>query len=317
MRAPVATPPCSAAALRAGRCSATSRFVAGYLLLLPDPVVPDLNALTPERRSQFLLDMSRLGDALVRTTSPVRINYAIFGNVEPALHAHVIPRYRNEPEAHAHGASLDLRLECGAGVRSGGRRAADARRCAPNSRTSARCAHPEWPCGRRYLAYVLEQLEGLAGLRSRRMFAASGCTAAICSSVSSTTTRCSSRPTAAPAPTTSRATCRASCHPRPARSRTGYHQVPADIIEDGEALVTGRASRWPWRWPRRRRSHRRKPAQNGAAKPVKKAAKTQANASAARSLRRSSARAPARCESDRAAIRPAPSRWSRGTHRRA
>jgi diadenosine tetraphosphate (Ap4A) HIT family hydrolase len=74
------------------------QFVHGYLLLLPDPVVADLNALTPENRSQFLIDMSKLGDALVRTTSPVRINYAIFGNVEPALHAHVIPRYRNEPE---------------------------------------------------------------------------------------------------------------------------------------------------------------------------------------------------------------------------
>jgi diadenosine tetraphosphate (Ap4A) HIT family hydrolase len=42
--------------------------------------------------------MSRLGDALMRVASPVRINYAIFGNVEPALHAHVIPRYRSEPE---------------------------------------------------------------------------------------------------------------------------------------------------------------------------------------------------------------------------
>ena len=88
-----------------GRCASGwavfghQQFVQGYLLLLPDPVVPDLNALTPERRSQFLLDMSRLGDALMLTTSPVRINYAIFGNVEPALHAHVIPRYRTEPEA--------------------------------------------------------------------------------------------------------------------------------------------------------------------------------------------------------------------------
>lgn len=88
-----------------GRCASGwavfghQQFVQGYLLLLPDPVVPDLNALTPERRSQFLLDMSRLGDALMRTTSPVRINYAIFGNVEPALHAHIIPRYRSEPEA--------------------------------------------------------------------------------------------------------------------------------------------------------------------------------------------------------------------------
>jgi diadenosine tetraphosphate (Ap4A) HIT family hydrolase len=87
-----------------GRCASGwaffghQQFVPGYLLLLPDPVVPDLNTLTPERRSQFLLDMSHLGDALLRTTSPVRINYAIFGNVEPALHAHVIPRYRSEPE---------------------------------------------------------------------------------------------------------------------------------------------------------------------------------------------------------------------------
>jgi diadenosine tetraphosphate (Ap4A) HIT family hydrolase len=87
-----------------GRCASGwavfghQQFVPGYLLLLPDPVVPDLNALTPENRTQFLLDMSRLGDALMRAASPVRINYAIFGNVEPALHAHVIPRYRTEPE---------------------------------------------------------------------------------------------------------------------------------------------------------------------------------------------------------------------------
>jgi diadenosine tetraphosphate (Ap4A) HIT family hydrolase len=86
-----------------GRCASGwavfghQQFVRGYLLLLPDPVVPDLNALEPAQRSQFLLDMSRLGDALVRVTAPLRINYAIFGNVEPALHAHVIPRYRDEP----------------------------------------------------------------------------------------------------------------------------------------------------------------------------------------------------------------------------
>jgi diadenosine tetraphosphate (Ap4A) HIT family hydrolase len=116
-----------------GRCASgwavfgQQQFVAGYLLLLPDPVVPDLNALTPERRSQFLLDMSRLGDALVRTTAPVRVNYAIFGNVEPALHAHVIPRYRNEPEGHAHGAPVDVRLEQGAALRPGDLRPADAR----------------------------------------------------------------------------------------------------------------------------------------------------------------------------------------------
>ncbi len=74
------------------------QFVKGYVLLLPDPVVPSLNALGQKERTQFLLDMSRVGDALLKVTGSARINYAIFGNVEPALHAHVIPRYTDEPE---------------------------------------------------------------------------------------------------------------------------------------------------------------------------------------------------------------------------
>jgi diadenosine tetraphosphate (Ap4A) HIT family hydrolase len=68
----------------------------GYCLLLPDPVVADLNALAGEGRQQFLLDMAALGDAILRETGAQRINYEILGNVEPALHAHVIPRYAFE-----------------------------------------------------------------------------------------------------------------------------------------------------------------------------------------------------------------------------
>ncbi|HTV50992.1 MAG TPA: HIT domain-containing protein [Steroidobacteraceae bacterium] len=75
------------------------QFVRGYVLLLPDPVVPSLNALAAQERAQFLLDMARLGDALLKVTSALRINYAILGNAEPALHAHVIPRYNEEPPA--------------------------------------------------------------------------------------------------------------------------------------------------------------------------------------------------------------------------
>jgi diadenosine tetraphosphate (Ap4A) HIT family hydrolase len=75
------------------------QFVRGYVLLLPDPVVPTLNALGTQERSQFLVDMTRLGDALLKCTTALRINYAVLGNLEPALHAHVIPRYAEEPEA--------------------------------------------------------------------------------------------------------------------------------------------------------------------------------------------------------------------------
>jgi diadenosine tetraphosphate (Ap4A) HIT family hydrolase len=69
----------------------------GYCLLLPDPVVPDLNALQGDDRIQYLADMGLLGDALKSVTGAVRINYAIFGNVEPALHAHLFPRHADEP----------------------------------------------------------------------------------------------------------------------------------------------------------------------------------------------------------------------------
>lgn len=68
----------------------------GYCLLLPDPVVPDLNALTGAARGRFLADMARLGDAVLAETGAARINYEILGNVEPALHAHVIPRHASE-----------------------------------------------------------------------------------------------------------------------------------------------------------------------------------------------------------------------------
>jgi diadenosine tetraphosphate (Ap4A) HIT family hydrolase len=74
------------------------QFISGYSLLLSDPVVADLNELSGENRSQFLSDMVLIGDALLEATSSFRINYEILGNDDPALHAHIFPRYLNEPE---------------------------------------------------------------------------------------------------------------------------------------------------------------------------------------------------------------------------
>jgi diadenosine tetraphosphate (Ap4A) HIT family hydrolase len=73
------------------------QVIAGYCLLLPDPVVPDLNALPPAEQAAFLADMARVGEALRDLTGAARINYAIFGNLEPALHAHLFPRRETEP----------------------------------------------------------------------------------------------------------------------------------------------------------------------------------------------------------------------------
>jgi len=72
------------------------QITSGYCLLLPDPVVSHLNALVGDARQQFLDDMAALGDAVLEATGAERINYEILGNVEPALHAHVIPRHATE-----------------------------------------------------------------------------------------------------------------------------------------------------------------------------------------------------------------------------
>jgi diadenosine tetraphosphate (Ap4A) HIT family hydrolase len=75
------------------------QVLTGYCLLLPDPVVDHLNILIGAARARFLEDMTLTGDAVLACTGAVRVNYAVFGNVEPALHAHVFPRRADEPAA--------------------------------------------------------------------------------------------------------------------------------------------------------------------------------------------------------------------------
>ncbi len=68
----------------------------GYSLLLADPIRDNLNELSIPSRTQFLLDMSIVGDALIEVLAPDLINYSILGNSDRALHAHIHPRYADE-----------------------------------------------------------------------------------------------------------------------------------------------------------------------------------------------------------------------------
>jgi len=70
----------------------------GYCVLLADPVVESINALDGPQRTQYSLDAIRAGVALLALTDAYRINYETLGNSEPALHTHIIPRYRLEPD---------------------------------------------------------------------------------------------------------------------------------------------------------------------------------------------------------------------------
>jgi len=73
------------------------QFLRGYCLILPDPVVGHLNALSAPDRNTLFHEASVVGDVLLEITDAVRINYEILGNLEPALHLHIFPRYGDEP----------------------------------------------------------------------------------------------------------------------------------------------------------------------------------------------------------------------------
>lgn len=75
----------------------------GYSILLPDPVVDSLNALTRAQRAEYLCDMTLVGDALLEVTGAYRINYAVLCNTDPALHAHIVPRFSTEADEYRKG----------------------------------------------------------------------------------------------------------------------------------------------------------------------------------------------------------------------
>jgi diadenosine tetraphosphate (Ap4A) HIT family hydrolase len=76
------------------------QYLRGYCILLPDPLVPSLNALNAIQQTTYLADMALVGDALLEVTGAYRINYAILGNTDPFLHAHIAPRYLSEPDEY-------------------------------------------------------------------------------------------------------------------------------------------------------------------------------------------------------------------------
>src|SRR5262245_22419382 len=65
----------------------------GWCILIAAPLVKDLNALNESGRTQFLTDMTAVGDVFMKVAGSYRINYSILGNLDPFLHAHIQPRY--------------------------------------------------------------------------------------------------------------------------------------------------------------------------------------------------------------------------------
>ena len=74
-----------------------TQFLPGWGVLLASPRTERLEDMPHAARSQFLADMGLFGEAIGRVCQPRRMNFAIYGNVDPFVHAHLIPRYDWEP----------------------------------------------------------------------------------------------------------------------------------------------------------------------------------------------------------------------------
>lgn len=103
---------------------AANGFRRGYCLLLADPLVSSLDEASGEFQRIFLRDMARVGGAVREVTEAVRCNYGIYGNLDPFLHAHIVPRFADEPEEERTLPPLSLPL----GVRENPATAFDATR---------------------------------------------------------------------------------------------------------------------------------------------------------------------------------------------
>lgn len=69
----------------------------GRCLLVYQHHVEHLTELTPDEGARFFADIQKAARAILATTDAGRMNYAVLGNKEPHLHAHLIPRYSDEP----------------------------------------------------------------------------------------------------------------------------------------------------------------------------------------------------------------------------
>lgn len=82
---------------------ADMQYLPGYAILIGEPHARSLNDISPEQQALFMQDMAVVGDLLMRVTGAYRVNYAILGNTDPYLHAHIVPRYADEPAEYIRG----------------------------------------------------------------------------------------------------------------------------------------------------------------------------------------------------------------------
>lgn len=77
-----------------------NQFMHGYVLVALKRHATELYELSEKELAEFWEDVAKVARAIKTVFSPVKINYAIYGNLCPHLHCHLFPQQiENDPHA--------------------------------------------------------------------------------------------------------------------------------------------------------------------------------------------------------------------------
>jgi len=70
----------------------------GYCVLIYHRHAIELYDLHPSERSHFIDVLATVSEQIAAVCQPAKMNTALFGNIVPHLHCHLIPRYFDDPD---------------------------------------------------------------------------------------------------------------------------------------------------------------------------------------------------------------------------
>lgn len=73
------------------------QYYKGYTLFLFKQHVTELYDIPLKLRSVFLMEMSKVAEAVHKAFSPKKMNYELLGNKCEHMHWHLFPRYESDP----------------------------------------------------------------------------------------------------------------------------------------------------------------------------------------------------------------------------
>jgi len=73
------------------------QFHEGYALVLLKEHVREPFELSPDVQREHFTEVMRAATAIQATFHPWKLNYSCYGNAEPHVHWHIVPRYEHDP----------------------------------------------------------------------------------------------------------------------------------------------------------------------------------------------------------------------------